>query len=184
MAFNSALGTVCNPPNAPLAPYNASFSDPRLGSTHAQPHLRSLLSLVLFPPDPSVKIVTFSSLHSPIGPNTAVVSNIGPDGIVSCLDTEPFQYNVRFLTSPLHLLYSAQNLLDYWMAGCLFSCTFGHSQNRWPSSACWCPHSGHTASSAVMIPSSSNLAGDQQAPAHIVKSAPASACLPACTKFL
>ena len=112
------------------------------------------------------------------------VSNMGPIGVVSCSDTRPLQNNVRLFWSPLHLLYSAQNLLDFCMAGCPFSITLGHSQNRCPSSVPGCPHKGHMASASVMMPSPSNRAGDQHAPAHVVSRAPASACLPTCTRFL
>ena len=130
MALNSALGTVWRPPNAPRAPYFATLLEPVTGSTHAQPHLRSLLSLVRFPPDPSVKIVTLVSSHSDLGPNVSTVWNIWPAGMVSCSETKPRQYSVLLFGSPLHRLYSAQNLFDFCIDGCLFSITLGHSQNR------------------------------------------------------
>ena len=88
----------------------------------------STQSFVLLPPDPSVYIVTLLSVHSDIGPRVCIVSYMGPDGVVSCSDTMPLQNNVRLFWSPLHLLYSAQNLLDFCIAGCPFSMALGHSQ--------------------------------------------------------
>ena len=113
MALSSALGTVCCPPSAPLAPYIASLQEPGFGRTHAHPHLRNRLSFVLLPPDPSVNMVTLLSVHSDIGPRVSIVSNMGPDGVVSCSDSKPLLNSVRLFRSPLHLLYSAQHLLDF-----------------------------------------------------------------------
>ena len=76
IVFNSALGTVCNPPSEPLSPYKAFLLDPLWGTTQAQPHLRSLLSLVRLPPDPSVNIVTFFSQYVFISPRLSEFSII------------------------------------------------------------------------------------------------------------
>ena len=80
IAINSALGTVCSPPRAPLVPYRTSLLEPCTGPTQAQPHRRNLLSFVRLPPEPSVKIVIFLSWHSDMGFSISTVSNICPMG--------------------------------------------------------------------------------------------------------
>ena len=110
MALNYALGTVWGPPSAPLAPHLAFLLEPTCGSTHAQPHLRSLLSLVRLPPDPSVYIVTSASSHSDMGPSVSTVSKIGPAGMVSCSETKPLQNNVLLLGSSSSAVFCTESI--------------------------------------------------------------------------
>ena len=144
--------------------------------SHAQPHLLTLGSLDLLPPDPSVKIVMCSPVGTHPDPRASSHSH-GPNlGVVHSLGTRPLNQK--------HWCPSRTPLTASWYRSwvllmCLFSEFWRQLQCQNICSSVWnCdPHSGQSVSS-ISWKTSLLLDFGQVPPVAMVMRAPASPVIP------